>query len=89
MSHARDLSIHLLSPHDLVNCFVLSNDEVAELGLQMLRRPSVLSGPNNSILGISNSLANGKRGRGLLPAALCRERMFLGSGSFGCILFGF
>src|SRR5437899_4705769 len=36
--------VSLICPHDLVNCFVLSNDEVAEIVLQVLRRPTVLSG---------------------------------------------
>src|SRR5947209_4274881 len=34
--------VSLISPHDLVNCFVLSNNEVAELALQVLRLPSIL-----------------------------------------------
>src|ERR1700680_2470453 len=49
--------VSLVSPHDLVNRFLLSNDEVAELVLQMFRLPSVLAGSSSSILAISNSLA--------------------------------
>src|SRR5260370_727734 len=36
--------VSLISPHDPMNCFLLSNDEVAELVLQILRLPSRLSG---------------------------------------------
>ena len=49
-----------VSPHDLVNWFVLSNEEVAELVLQILGRPSVLGGSSSSTLRISNSLTIGK-----------------------------
>jgi len=36
--------VSLVSPHDLVNCFVLSNDKVVESVLQILRLLSRLSG---------------------------------------------
>ena len=36
--------VSLVSPHDLVNCFVLANDKVVELVLQILRLLSRLSG---------------------------------------------
>jgi len=36
--------VGLVSPHDLVNCIVLSNDETVELVLELLRRPSILGG---------------------------------------------
>jgi hypothetical protein len=32
--------VSLISPHDPVNCFILSNDEAVELVLQFLRLPS-------------------------------------------------
>src|SRR5260370_42560524 len=32
--------VRLISPHDLVNCLVLSNEEVTEFVLQILRLPS-------------------------------------------------
>src|ERR1700680_3423467 len=36
--------VSLVSPHDLVNCFLLSNDEVAKLVLQIIRLSSRLTG---------------------------------------------
>jgi hypothetical protein len=32
--------VSLISPHDPVNCFILSNDEAVELVLQFLRLPT-------------------------------------------------
>src|SRR5258705_306028 len=37
---AQPRQMSLISPHDLVNCFVLSNDEAAKFVLQVLRLPS-------------------------------------------------
>jgi hypothetical protein len=34
--------VAVLSPHDVVDCFFLSNDEMAEFAFQLPRRPSVL-----------------------------------------------
>ena len=36
--------VSLISPHDLVNCFLLSNDEVTEFVHQIIRLPSRLGG---------------------------------------------
>ena len=34
----------LIGPDDLVNCFLLSNDQAAQFILQILRLPSLLAG---------------------------------------------
>jgi hypothetical protein len=44
--------VSLVSPHDLLNCFVLSNDGLAELVREMLCRPSRLVGSSDTSLGI-------------------------------------